>query len=157
MRNAYPNMELVACIPAQSITNTTVNGAALVEPWRKAAVLGVIIIGGALAATVDGAIKLQGRKRSDASWVNLTGLDGSTLLEVTPTKLDDGGALENGVIWGEVQLDRIPSATYDAVRVTFQEAGNAAALVGIAYQLWNFYRLPSGQTAEFHAIASGTN
>lgn len=157
MRNAYPNMQLIAGIPVQSITNTTVNGAAVVEPWKKASVLGVIIMGGALAATVDGAIKLQGRKRSDASWVNLVGLDGTTLLEVTPTKLDDAGALENGVIWGEVQLDRIDSTTYDAVRATFQEAGNAAALVGIAYQLWNFFRLPSGQSAEFHAIASGTN
>ena len=137
----------VALVP-QSVTNTTVNGATITEPWKLGRQISFIALGGAFAATVDGELKLQGQRRSDSGWEDLKEVDGTTVLRFTDTLLDDGGALENGAALGTLEMKRVDATTYKALRLVFTEAGNAAALVGAAYVISELLEMDSNATDE---------
>lgn len=142
----------------QSVTNTTVNGAEIKEPWTRGRQISFILLGGAFAATVDGALVIQGLRRDDGStWEALKEYDGSTDLAFTETLLDDGGGAENAAVLGTVPLSDVDAETYKSMRVSFTESGNAAALIGVAYVISDLYRRPSGATDDLFAKAHKTS
>lgn len=143
----------IAHIVPKSVTNTTAAGDWIVEPWKLANQLTFLFMGGAWAATVDGSAVIQGRKRSDGSAVTLKEKDGVTNLALTATYLDDAGAGENGLIPGTIPLEDIDSETYDAVRMLYTEAGNAAALICVVAILSGFKERPSGTTDDLFSKA----
>lgn len=147
----HANIHGVALVP-QSVTNTNVAGATILEPWKKGRWLTFIFIGGAWAATVNGKLEVQGLARSDGvTWATLTEADGTTDLEFLATLLDDGGAGENGAFIGSLDLTHIDGVTYKAVRLKYTESGNAAALVGAAYYISGLYSEPGGDTDYLYA------
>ena len=138
----------VALVP-QSVTNTSVNGAEIAEPFRTGRQLTFIIQGGAFAATVDGAMAVQGKRRDTGSWEAITEQDGTTALVVTATLLDDGGDLENGIVTATLPDYAFDAVTYASVRLRFTEGGNAAALIAASYVISDLYEIPSGATDDF--------
>ncbi len=145
-KNFHHNHKSYLALKPKSVTNTTHEGETISEPWKIGHLLTFLFLGGAFAATVDGAIVIQGLKRSDGTtWEALKDKDGNNLV-VTPTKLDDGGALENGIIVGSIPTEDIDSGTYMAVRAHYTESGNAAALVAGAAIITGLRDVPSGDT-----------
>lgn len=134
-----------AVVP-QTVTNTTVNGATISAPWEKGRQIAFFFAGGAFASGVNLTIKVQGQKRSDDSWVTLKDAKGTNDLEVSPTAIDDAGALENGVLAGSIDVADLDGVTYKAIRLTVQESGNAAALVAVVYVIFDVRETPVNNT-----------
>lgn len=155
MMPVYQGLELTIAIAAQSISNATVNGATLSEPWTRGSQLAIVYLGGAFSASASGRLRLQGLARSDGTtWSNLKEHDGTTDLEFTAAKLDDAGAGEGAALIGTLDLSRVDSETYKAVRVTFQaEHASATQLVAVGYLLTDLYARPSAQTDELWSKA----
>lgn len=129
----------------QVVQNTTVNGDAVVEPWKIGRQMGVTIISAALASGVSFRTALQGRQRSDGTWVNLTEPDGAG--NIGFTQQVDGGELDTeGEMVGSLDLTRLDSTTYDAIRIAFTETGNVAADVASIGHITDLYTHPSGET-----------
>jgi hypothetical protein len=141
----------VALVP-QSVSNTTVDGPAIAEPWKTGRQLSFILLGGAFAATVDGEFTIEGLKRSDGTtWETL--LDGSGAgLVLTGAKYNDAGALENGSLLATLPLDDVDSTTYKSVRITFTEGATAAALVAVAFVISDLYGRPGGAADETFSL-----
>ena len=137
----------VAVVP-QSVSNTTVNGATILEPWRKGRQLVFIFLGGVFAASGNLTIKVQVRDRAAGTWANVKDAKGTNDLEVTPTRIDDTGPLENGAPAGTIEMDLFNAATQDAVRLTVQESATAACLVAVAYIIYDVYEKPVNNTDE---------
>lgn len=134
-----------AVVP-QSISNATVNGATISEPWVKGRQIAFFFAGGAFAASANLTIKVQGQKRSDDSWVTLKDAKGTNDLEVSPTAIDDTGALENGVLAGSIDMADVDGVTYKALRLTVQESATAAALVCVVYVIYDVRSTPVTNT-----------
>lgn len=149
MMPIFQDCELVIAIPAQSIANATVNGAELKEPWTKANQVAIVFLGGAFATSASGRLFVQGKKRSDASWVTLKQWDGTTDLEFTATKLDDAGDGESKSLLGTIDVSRLDSETYSAIRVIFTaEHASATQLVAVGYLLTDMHARPTAQVDE---------
>lgn len=128
-----------------------VNGVDVVEPWKKGRELGVVINGGAMAANSSLEIKFQGKKRSDGTYADLLENDGVGTLQVDPLKLDDAAALETGVLIGTLDLNRIDSETYSAIRAVVTEnggSGGGTVQLSITGLIFGLYRHPSGTVDE---------
>lgn len=145
------NVEVGIAVPTQSVQNATVNGSTIEDPWFKGRELAFLIVGGTFGAAVAGQARVQVQKRSDSSWVNLT--DASAATVQFPTSLfADGAGGENKALFGSIDLSRIDSDTYKAMRLVFQETGNAAMVIGAAYMIFDQRATPAGQTDHLAAF-----
>lgn len=155
--NFHHMVSIGSAIAPQSVTNTSVNGNSIVEPWKTARQLAFIIMGGAFAASVDGSFTIQGLRRDDGStWETLQDYDDPRQnLILSGAAYDDGGSLENGVLLASMDVSRIDSDTYEAVRLVYTEGGNAAALIAVSYVLYDHYDRPSGQEDETFSRLQG--
>lgn len=129
-------------MPAQSVTSAAVNGNAINTPWEKGRVLAFLWVGGAIAASGAGVLKLQVQKRSDASWTDLLDSAGGVVKVSPNANFADAGAAENGLLLGTVRLENIDSTLYKAIRTVFTESGAGAINGGIAYLIFNQYDVP---------------
>lgn len=141
----------VALVP-QSVSNATVSGPAIAEPWKIGRQLVFLMLGGAFAATVDGSFTIQGLQRDDGTtWATL--LDGSgAALVLDGAKYNDAGALETGALLGTLPLSDVDSTTYKSVRIQFTEGATAAALVAVGYVIADLYDRASGSTDEIFPL-----
>ncbi len=149
MRSPLPlkHMKPVLMLRPQAVTNTTVNGATVDLKVPGPDHLLVILLGGTFAAVADGTITLQGRKKSDGTFANITDKDGNPL-RFTATLLDDGGTLEtSGIVCGTYPLAFL-DADYDGVRITVQESGNAAMNVAAVGVLCNLRETQADQVTD---------
>lgn len=147
MKNNFHHLnEIVAVIPPQSVSNATVNGTAIDHPWERARLLTFLLLGGAFGASASGRARVQVQQKSDDAWVNLKESDGATDLEFDATALDDAGAAENGSLIGTLDLNRIDSEVYKAVRLAFEaEHASATQLVAVVGVLNDRREWPSGE------------
>lgn len=142
---------LVAALSTRDVNNTTANGATISEPWKIGRQLVFILTGGAWGSGADGICKVQGRLRSDHStWQDVQNVSASDL-EFTQTKLDDGGAGEGASLCGTVDLERVDSTTYEALRITFINGASASQLVSVTSFIFDLYKHPGDVTDELHA------
>lgn len=139
---------LVPTIPIQTINAATVNGTEIIEPWREGNQVVFFFMGGAWPATTDFRLRVQGKRRDTGAWENMKGADNLTDLEFTQTKLDDGGAGENGALIGTLPLARVDAETYGSVRCTLQNTQATAAVAGVAAFVFDLLRQPSSTPDE---------
>jgi len=151
LRNFHHEVICGLAFAAQSKAATgTSNGSTISEPWRKGRQISFVCVGGAFATNASLEIKVQGLKRSDGTtWEDIADGDGVNDLQITASLLDDGdtGGLENGVLIGSLDLTAMDSTTYKAIRLAVSEnggSGGGAALLGIAYLIYDLYEHPSG-------------
>jgi len=143
----YQHSKAGIALAAQSISNTTVNGAAIVEPWAIGRQLVLTLVGGAIAAGGTNVCTIQGLKRSDGTtWEALKQKDGTTDLTFTSTKINDTQQLENGIVRGCIPLDRVKAGTYKSIRVSFAVTGAFATLVGASYEIVDLFELDQAAT-----------
>ncbi len=144
-------------IAGQTITGVaTVNGAAIVEPWRTAAQIAFLINVGAISATFAGTIRFQGLRRDDGTtWEDLTAFNqgvGGTALTGGDAKIVDAGAGEDAVLLATLYTQRVLSEIYGSVRISI--AGTVAAqtiVVGVVHVLNGQIRKPTAQVDEMFA------
>jgi len=150
----HANKSGLALAP-QSVNNATVTGPAIEEPWRSGNQLSFILLGGAFASGVDGAMTVQGLRRDDGTtWEALKESDGTTDLAFTATLLDDAGGLEGGSVVGTLPFDSGGyEETYKSVRLSYTESGSAAALIGAAYVISDLRGKVSGQSDDLFSKA----
>lgn len=137
----------------QTVNNTSVNGAAIVEPWRLGHSIRFLVNASDFAATTDVTIKLEARSRATGSWGALNIKGTSTQLAFTATLFDDGGGGESVVTSGEVDFADIDTESYSAIRVVVANAVATAALIAISYEINDLYRRPSSATDDLWAKA----
>lgn len=138
-------------IAPQAIGTTAANGTALVRPWEKARLLSFIMIGGALGAADAYTAVVQARRQGTSTWDDVKEADGTTNLQFTASKTSDTGALENGYVFGTVDLSRLRSGVnlnsayeYDAIRISVTNANNTTpGVVGVAHVLSDLYAYAS--------------
>lgn len=138
-------------IPPQTVSNATVNGNAIVEPWKYCRQVAFLLLGGVMAATVAATAKFQGQKISDDAWENLKEHDGTTDLAITAALLADTAQIENGRILGTLDVSKIDSETYKAVRIVYTETATAAALIAIAHIAFELIAKVSGESDDLFA------
>lgn len=127
-------------VPPQTINAATVNGADIVEPFRIGRQLVFIFLGGTFAVGTDFRLRVFGKRRDTGAYEALLGKDKVTPIEFTQTKLDDGGAGENGMLLGTLYANEVDTETYGTFRVTLQNVGAANGLAGVGHfiaDLWS--------------------
>lgn len=150
IRNFHHEHLVGLALAPQSITSATANGPDIKEPWTKGDQLVLLLLGGAFAANADGAVRIQGKKRSDGTYVTLTDKNSATL-QFTVTLLDDAGGAESAAVLGTIPLGAIDNETYSALRVVAQESGGGAMLLGVGYIIAGLRNKVSGQTDDLFA------
>ena len=132
----------------QNIGISAVQGEAIVEPWLKGTRLLAVFIAGAMAATDDITISVKRRRVGTSTWDVVYQNDGTTPLAFEAS--GDGETLENGYIFGELDLTRLKvnkdenGETYDYDAIAFF-AANAVAqnvIVGGTYYIGDLYSRP---------------
>lgn len=118
----HQNTVVSMLVPTVVDDDPTILGSWIVEPWEKAAQLAIILTAGAMAATDAVTVALQGRRRDTGAAEALKEADGTTDLKFTLAATSDGGALDTGVLLGTLRLDTMDGETYDAVRITCDNA-----------------------------------
>jgi hypothetical protein len=147
--NNFGKMVVVGTsIAPRSLNLSTANGVAIVEPWRTGRQVSFLLLGGDFPGTTVLAINLQVRLRGTSSWVNLKKANGVTDIILSGTKFNDGGAMENGVLLAGLDVNRIPSDIYDAVRVNITNTVATAAFIAVAHVISDLYAEPSSQVDE---------
>lgn len=150
--NLSQRLKVGNSIPAQSVsTITTINGSDIAEPWRDGRQVAFLFIGGAFAGTASGRLKIQGKKRSDGTYADLVKPGTATVVEFTPTKLDDAGAGENGALLGVLDCADIDGVTYSAIRAVWDNEVAVAQLIAVGHMIYDLYERPSGTTDELFA------
>jgi len=148
----YQHAKAGIALPTQSISNTTVNGSEIKEPWTLGRQLVLTLVGGAIATGGTNACTIQGLKRSDGTtWEALKEKDGTTDLKFTAAKLQDAAALENGIVRGCIPLARVKAGTYKSIRVSFAVTGAFATLVGASYEIVDLFELDQAATDDLFA------
>lgn len=131
-------------VAPQSLSNSVGTGAAVVEPWIHGRECTFLVTAGAWGTGGSLTIAFQGQQRSDDAWAAL--MNGAA----TPAALElveaDGGNLEtDGYILATLDLSRVESSTYKAVRMVITETATQAVLVGASYVVSNLTATPSGE------------
>ena len=139
-------------ISPRTVNLSTVNGNAIVEPWRSARQISFLIQGGDLPGTTVMVVSFQGRLRGTSTWTNLKKADGVTDMILSGSRFNDGGALENGTLVASLDLGRINSTLYDAIRINVTNTAATAAFMSVAHMLADLYSHPSTQTDETAAL-----
>lgn len=138
-------------IPPQTVTDAAVAGNAIPEPWKYCRQVAFLLLGGAQAATVAATCVFQAQQISDDAWVTLKEHDGTTDLEITAALLGDTAQIENGRILGTLDVSKIDSETYKAVRCLYTETGVAAALIAVAHIAYELISKVSGESDDLFA------
>lgn len=143
-----PNEHMVPglAIAPQAIGTTAVDGVAIVRPWEVGRTISFLAIAGALAAADALTVVVQARRVGTSTWDGALCADGVTALGFTVSKLSDGGAVENGVVMGSLDLSRFKAPgefTYDAIRLRAVNANNSSpGIIGFAYVIADGYTNP---------------
>lgn len=143
--NFFERHVVLAHILPLSVNNTTAAGAWIVEPWQKGRQLSFVLEGGAIGTASTGTAKVQGRLRGTSTAVTLFEPDGTTELQYDPAALSDTAAFEGGALLGTLDLTRISSETYDAVRLLYDNDVAVANLVSCIAIISDLYEHPSTQ------------
>ena len=111
----------VAFSPAD-VNNSPVTGPAIVTPWGCGRFVAFTLMAGALGASDNLIVGIEARRKGTSTWDTVMEDDG-----VTPLAFDaitDGGAAENGHVFGTLAVDRLTSGKnldaqyeYDAIRL----------------------------------------
>lgn len=133
----------VALVP-QNINNSAVNGADIKEPWKSGRNLALHLIAAAMAATDVLTITIQGKKRSDGVYEAVQDRNAVDLI-FTVSKTSDGGALENGVLLGTIDLERVDGNKYSDLRISAINAVAVNVLLACIYEISDVYSRPTGQ------------
>ena len=142
-------------ISSQAVNNTTVNGSAILEPWKEGHQIVFVMNIGALPGATSMTYTIQGRLRSDgATWQTLKDASANNLA-LAGAKFDAGGASENSTLLATLRCDAVDSGTYEAVRIIAANSAAAAAIVGISHIIWDVYSRPTSQTDEIFAVQIG--
>lgn len=143
----YYALALLALAP-QTVNNTEATGVDIKEPWS----LGRVIKFFLLLATIPGATQLHfyvyGKKRSDGTYVKLLDVSGASL-EIAQAKLASGGAGSAAVLSASLDLSRVDSTTYSALRVSLKNDNATAQVGGVVYEIADTQNRPTGQVDEF--------
>lgn len=133
------------CISNAAVNNTTVDGSAINEPWKighQMALIASAAIPGASTLT----IKLQGKKRSDGTWVDIVDKAASpATVKFTQAKIDDGGQVDGGVLLGTVPLDKLDSTTYSDLRVRAINGTASAVVLTVIALIVDLYSHPGSE------------
>lgn len=146
--NFFSSVVVGLALAPQSVGQASASGATISEPWRIGRQISFILLGGVFGTAVAATCKLEGLLRSDgATWQTLKQDDGITDLGFTASKLADTAALELGALLGTVDVSRLDSTTYKAIRLKYTQSTSAVtALIGAAYVISDLYSRPSTQT-----------
>lgn len=135
----------VALVPGNVDDSPTINGATIVEPWKKGRNLAFHLIAGAMTTNDALTITIQVQKRSDDSWTPMLDRLGASLI-FTVSKASDGGVLDGGHLLGTIDLERADGNTYKAIRLSAVNAVAQNVVLGAAYEISDVYSRPTSQT-----------
>lgn len=134
----------IALVP-QNINTTPVVGATILRPWELGRYITFIAIAAAFAASDSITINVEARRKGTSTWDDVTESDGSTALAFDAEA--DGGDLENGHVFGTLDLERFekPNAAYeyDAIRIAAVNGNAANVIVGACYFISKLYTYPA--------------
>jgi hypothetical protein len=162
-----PNESMVPglAIAPQAIGTTDVDGVAIVRPWEIGRYITFMAIGGALVGADALTVKVQARRAGTSTWDDVQDSTGAADLAFTVSKLSDGGAVENGVVIGSLDLERLTNGNtgntavnlpkvsgtaydYDAIRLTAVNANNSSpGIVGFGYLITHIRDTPAKDAA----------
>ncbi len=139
---------LALALAPQTINNAQVDGVDIKEPWS----LGRVIKFFLLLATIPGATQLHfyvyGKKRSDGSYVRLKDVAGNDL-EIPIARIATSGAGSAAALGASLDLSRIDSTTYSALRISVKNDNATAQVGGVAYEIADTLIHPTSQVDEF--------
>lgn len=148
--NALQRMKYHPILKPTAVNNTTVDGAAISEPWRDGRRI-VFGIRADIPGSSDLSCKVIGKKRSDGNWEAVLDKAGAEIL-FPGAKLEDATDGETVGLLGELDLSRFKAETYSDISLRFIN-GAATAVVASAWGLvTDLYSVPSGQADEFSAV-----
>lgn len=144
--NFFHAVKFGRALAPQTVSNATVTGDAIVEPWKEGRQLSFIAVFGDIAAATF-TLQVQGRLRSDGStWEDVQ--VGGTTLQFTSSKMTDAGAADGGALIGTLDLNVFDGETYEAIRLEGVESATANVPIGVAYVIYDLLVHPSGETDE---------
>lgn len=147
-RNIYESsVNKVAMIPAV-VADADVNGLAIANPWSVGRRILFTIIAAAFAAADIITVRVQVQDKA-GNWTNAKEEDGTTDLAFTAAV--DTGSLENGSIYGEINLERMAEGSVSkAMRLVALNDAVTDVIVGATYQIgWLYERPPvNGEDAD---------
>jgi hypothetical protein len=134
----------------QNVNSSAVNGADIAEPWKYGKTLVLTLLAGAMTTNDALTITVQGKKKSDSSYVSLKQSDGTTALTFTVSKTSNGGVLDDtggdGFLMGSIQLDRLKSGLtgdeFTALRITAINAAAQNVILSASYAIHDLYKSP---------------
>jgi hypothetical protein len=157
----------LALIP-QNINTTRILGETIEAPWKKGRFLSFQVIGGAFAAADTITVRVEGRiagtynhgtttTPSPYLWEAVQDKDGNDLAF---DDQDDTDALENGHLFGTIDLNRLSiiaqddESQYDALRLTAINDNAANVVVGATYRITDLFENPGSQSYEDDQLLS---
>ncbi|PHR91974.1 MAG: hypothetical protein COA69_09420 [Robiginitomaculum sp.] len=156
MNNPRSNLIPHLLLAPQAVGTSTVTGVEIIRPWESGRNLICMVIGGTLAAADAIAVTVMARRKGTTTWDNVKEDNGTTSLAFTVAKLSDGGAVENGIVFGNINLARLKSGTnldaayeYDALRFDAVNANNSSpGIIGLAGAITDLYEMDEESSAE---------
>ena len=160
-------IEPVRLLKPQNVSNTKINGDAVVAPWRRARQMLVCINGGDMASGDILTFKIEKRRAGTSTWDIQKQPDGSTDVAFPLQKQSGGSGLETRLVsgvplFGVVDFNRIDTQAspdgkaaydYDAIRLTAQNAVGQNVVCSATGILGQFYNHPI-DSAQYEAINS---
>jgi len=130
----------ITSLESDGTADTDASSTTIAYPWRKGRRLTFFLI---LQATIHASAvpfaRVQVQKKSDDSWTNLLQADGSSKVEFAPAKIKDGGTYEGGCAFGSIDLNRIDTSLYKAVRLLGGNTNANALSMGAGYEITDLY------------------
>lgn len=142
-RPAYDKVAGLAVAP-QAINNAQVDGVDIKEPWSIGRMIWFLISMATIPAATQLHFYVYGKKRSDSSYVRLKDVSGNDL-EIPIAKLATAGAGSAATLFAGLDLSRVDSTTYSALRVSLKNDNATAQVGGCTYEIGDLTALPSSQ------------
>lgn len=150
-RAGYDEVAGLALAP-QTVNNAQADGVDIKEPWSIGRVIWFLLNLPTILAATQLHVYCYGKKRSDGSYVRLQDVNGVDL-EIPVAKLATGGAGSAAVLFHSLDLSRVDSTTYSALRISLKNDNATAQVVGgVTYEIGDLYALPSSQVDEWIAL-----
>lgn len=154
--NPRSNIQPALLIAPQAIGTTPVLGNVIVRPWETGKNFMVMAIGGALVAADALTVTVKARRLGTTTFDTVFENDGVTALGLTVANMSDGGAVENGVVFGNIDVTRLKSGTnlnsayeYDALRFDAVNANNTTpGIVGFVGAITDLYEQDEASSAD---------
>ena len=151
-KNLFNACTVTQHIGAQSVSGATVNGTAILEPWKTARQLIFLFNLGDVGASGTGDVAFEQRLRADGStWSAINNDDGNALVIAD---MDDATAFEDATVMATIDTSRIDSVLYDGVRATFT-AAVAAIVMSCDVIHFDLHSKPSGQVDQIFSLLDG--